>query len=956
MARKVRKMAGVILLMTAVLLTQLPVIENEAAATSDFQMNKDTLVKYTGTGSTVSVSDSVKEIGEEAFSGNKGLNRISIGKNVTKIKVGAFGECTYLSEFSMSDSVEEIGNSVFSGCSNLTKINIGKSLVSLGKGVFAGCDSLKSISISKDNSNFKFEKGALYNQDKTVLYAYLSGNKDTSFQMPDSVETISEYAFWGNDTLESIKLSSSLKEISGYSFSNCKNLQSITIPYAVRTIDAKAFENCVSLKDVDIPNAVTFIHSSAFDGCSKIEIKAQEGSYAAEFAKTLPKTDVSKVEAADTVDAGDTVVVSSKNGVKEESTQTEGGDETDESASATNETEQTVNETGINAKKDPSNVEYMPDHDVLSDQESEDVLAKSIVVNQKAVLFLDSKNITINQGILEQNEENETGTEEGSQADVVLYDPQKGGNLPKYAIKGNNIANQGYYGDLELTQIDIPNTIQKIGEFSFARSGLSQVVIPDSVTDILYGAFYHCDALKNVVIPDSVTNIEACAFEKTPWLTEWKSRVEDSPYLIVGDNILLAYKGNDKNIEIPEGVKMIAPQCFLGHSEIQTVYLPDSLKNIAEESFSGCTSLTTVTGGNYIEKIGDRAFTGCPVTTFVIPGTVKNMGLKAIDYTNTGKSDNSKTVVFSGNTLPVITPGKLSMRLLNDSYREDVLYNVLFAVVSEDCTQYSDTVLDSEKLGFSGMIVSIEKDNSGKETGYVTVRENAIFSQTILDHLDGTVLIQGKTYQIKDFSSIQTASHDSSQDSPVKELKVLYNQETDSNIHAEFSENEKVGTLLIEDSQEAEQKIASEYKELFSEEPPIMAGLSITLKDVTGSVPLTQFGKATLTITMPLPTNINGSTYHVVCLDSDGQLEELNARKEDSTITFETSHLSDFAIYATGDESVSLHVKDGKVIRNLKKDDSPNTGDYSIPVKYPLALGIACIALILFFWKGKKRV
>ena len=131
----------------------------------------------------------------------------------------------------------------------------------------------------------------------------------------------------------------------------------------------------------------------------------------------------------------------------------------------------------------------------------------------------------------------------------------------------------------------------------------------------------------------------------------------------------------------------------------------------------------------------------------------------------------------------------------------------------------------------------------------------------------------------------------------------------------------------------------------------------IELMDVTQTVPITKFGQAVLTISMPIPKEIKGDTYHVICMDDDNQLEEVNTNinKENNTITFEVSHLSEYAIYSTGTETVTLNVKDGKLIKNLKKDDSPDTGDYSLPVQYVLATFIFSLSLLLFFWKSKSK-
>ena len=158
MAGKIRKLIGILLLLTAILVTQIPLSETQAAnGTTDFQMNEGTLLKYAGTASTVSVPDTVKKIGEEAFAGNQSLNVVSLGKNTKSVDYAAFLGCTYLSRVTVPDEVTSLDHSVFADCISLTKCNLGKKVKDIGNGVFAGCDSLKTISIDKDNPYLIFE-------------------------------------------------------------------------------------------------------------------------------------------------------------------------------------------------------------------------------------------------------------------------------------------------------------------------------------------------------------------------------------------------------------------------------------------------------------------------------------------------------------------------------------------------------------------------------------------------------------------------------------------------------------------------------------------------------------------------------------------------------------------------------------------------------------------------------
>jgi hypothetical protein len=59
-----------------------------------------------------------------------------------------------------------------------------------------------------------------------------------------------------------------------------------------------------------------------------------------------------------------------------------------------------------------------------------------------------------------------------------------------------------------LTSLVIPNSVTSIGVMAFGLcKGLTSIVIPDSVTIIEEGTFFECSGLISVVIPESVRTI-----------------------------------------------------------------------------------------------------------------------------------------------------------------------------------------------------------------------------------------------------------------------------------------------------------------------------------------------------------------------------------------------------------------------------------------------------------------
>lgn len=70
----------------------------------------------------VIIEDGVKEIGNRAFEGCKGLASVTLSASVTSIGHCAFGGCSGLDSVAIPASVTLIGDSAFSGCTNLALV------------------------------------------------------------------------------------------------------------------------------------------------------------------------------------------------------------------------------------------------------------------------------------------------------------------------------------------------------------------------------------------------------------------------------------------------------------------------------------------------------------------------------------------------------------------------------------------------------------------------------------------------------------------------------------------------------------------------------------------------------------------------------------------------------------------------------------------------------------------
>lgn len=892
MNRKRAKILSALLLAVALAVTQIPVSDVEAVdAASDFQMEGSKLLKYTGTAEVVSVPDGVKEIGEEAFAGNDNLVKVTIGGDVEKIDYRAFADCDYLRTVKIGDSVTKLDTAAFSNNKSLKNVSIGTGLMELGSGVFAGCSQLSELTVAEDNPYLYYSGGVLYDDEQKILYALMPNCNRESITLPGTVEEINAYAFWGNPYLEHVSLDSSLSSIPSYAFSNCMNLKRVEIPLPVRSIAAKAFEDCVNLEKVDLPDSMNNIHDTAFDGCSHVEFTATPGTYGAQFAADFEAAEADSVEYEDVRDSqiisSDEITADPENTESEQITPVPEND-------------------GENLPVSPTTV--------TGSSSGGRLLGESSIVAGRAVVFIDNSQADILTGN-ENSGKIDLGTDSNESIGNILSDnAEKGKDFPKYTVVGSKIASQAYYQNESLTEYEIEEGITQIGDFAFARSGLTSIVIPEGVEKIGYGAFYHCDNLVSVTIPSSVKEIGANAFAQTSWLKGMQNG--GSPYVIAGDGILLAYSGSDSVVNIPDNVKQIGAETFKDHMGITAVNIPDSVTVIGEAAFSGCRNLKTVNGGKQLVKVCDRAFQNCPLSKIVIPATVQEIGLGAYDCP--GGTD---TVIFEGEQIPKLVMGANSGRLSNLESRTYAFDKCKTAIVSKQISEWEGTVLEKGSLGFHGIV----SDDAGNQ---------------LFDLSGGAAPIADSGVQVQ-ISSSSVASD--------KE-----------NTMAEMPGNSGSYILRISDSDTAADKIASAYSELYGgRQPSGLLGYDISLYDNTGQISITKLGRQYITVRIPEPEGMSGEEFHLVTLDSDGQLEAVEYQvvnlEDGDYIQFTARHFSPYGIYRYSGYNGQGIVSDGKTLISLSgnKDDTPDTGDFVHP-KWFLAIGLLAASVALFFYRGKS--
>jgi hypothetical protein len=158
-----------------------------------------------------------------------------------------------------------------------------------------------------------------------------------------------------------------------------------------------------------------------------------------------------------------------------------------------------------------------------------------------------------------------------------------------------SIININFYFDAK--KLVIPNTVKKIGAYTFANNRLTDVTIPDSVTEIGEWAFQGGD-LTSVSLPKGLTSLGEYAFANCAEL---------------------------EKVSIPESLTTIPAHAFRACTYLTSVAIPDSVIEIGQMAFANC-SLLSILLPSKLEKIGEEAFSGNLMSSVTIPASVTDYG------------------------------------------------------------------------------------------------------------------------------------------------------------------------------------------------------------------------------------------------------------------------------------------------------------------------------------------
>lgn len=461
---------------------------------------------------SVTLSNTVKWIGFNAFQGCKRLNNVTIPNSVTRIDGNAFNGCDSFTNIVIPDSVTTVGpyeeqgepttEGIFAYCNGLTSCTLSRNMTNIPPSMFRGCKSLTSVGGSGSGA---------------------------SVEIPSNITKISKEAFF-----------------------QCDGITSVTIPNTVSELGGSVFKSCDNLRNVSLPNAITppTLGSNAFDYTNNCPIYVPCESVEAYKAASGWSSYASRIHGIQPCNLGMMVYVTYIDGSR------------DDYVKYCNDTDTSIHIPSADSAETVTYGDCVTSIDNRAFENRYNL--KSVTISNSVTSIgdyafygcSDLTNVQLSNSLISIGgcafsgcSKAFTSLELKNGVSVGDFAFANCGTLTSATIDANSIGYGVFKSCTALNSINIGSSTTTINDFMFAYcTSLTSVTIPDSVTNIGEYAFSDCNGLTSCTIGSGVTSIGDSAFNRCSGLASITVNATTPPTMNYD-----AYIGtNDCPIYVPE--------------------------------------------------------------------------------------------------------------------------------------------------------------------------------------------------------------------------------------------------------------------------------------------------------------------------------------------------------------------------------------------------------------------
>jgi hypothetical protein len=539
------------------------------------------------------------------------------------LNYSTFSHCITLTNVILPQTLTEIRSFALTNTS-LTSIVVPKSVTRIDGEAFM-VPTLNSIQVEEGNLNYYSQNNAIYEKatGKLVRGCRASGIPegvteidDAAFRgagleklvLPKNLKILGDCPFSDNNKIEDVYIPASIEEIGILPFENC-NLQTITVDEDNPVYDSR--DNCNAIIETAtnrvlqasngtsvIPATVTALSDLAF---SRLDIKSIDIPLSVEyFGQNVfwdSQTTIFHVHYPEPIEilenAFDRIVDGQVIGYLKKNARLIVPDGTKAKyAAATGwkifgmSTYKIIEESEYNASRQYTvTVTEAGTLETTLTQEKKDIVEELTVIGP-----INGRDLQCLKGMCGQF---------GVLMSINLSDATI---VDGEGTTANVLPDNAFQTTTALQHIVLPKNLTAIGNFAFQDSGIEELVVPNTVTEIGRDVFYYARNLKALSVESGNTVFD--------------SRDNCNAIIETASNTL---RIGCANTVVPNGIKALGQMAFSGVPSLKEVNLPSGLTSIGWAAFWADTELSKVILSESVTDINESPFGGCErITSLVI--------------------------------------------------------------------------------------------------------------------------------------------------------------------------------------------------------------------------------------------------------------------------------------------------------------------------------------------------